>query len=69
MPCPRPFALAALVALLTGCASLGGEDPPVCDGRHRRPANPLDSTLVVAPAPTPAAPQAAPAAPPDGGCA
>lgn len=65
MTLPRLLMLAAAVASLTGCASLGGDDAPVCDGRHRRPANPHGSTLIAAPAP--AQPQPSEAAPPSGG--
>ena len=44
-----------LVLALGGCASLGKEKAPVCDGKHRRPANLYGSVL------DPAAPPAAPA--------
>ena len=37
--------LGMLLCLLTGCASLKDPEPPVCDGRHRRPANPYGSVL------------------------
>jgi hypothetical protein len=45
----------AVVVALSGCASLRPEKPPVCDGKHRRPANPYGSVL------NPAAPPVAPA--------
>lgn len=65
----RLLTLAAIVAApLAGCASLGGDDSPVCDGRHRRPANPHGSTLVPAPAPPPPSGTAPPSGP-SGGCA
>lgn len=68
MTLPRLLMLAAAGTLLTGCASLGGDDAPVCDGRHRRPANPHGSTLVPAPAP-PQPSGTAPPSGPSGGCA
>lgn len=36
-----------LIVLLAagGCATLAAERAPVCDGRHRRPANPHGSVL------------------------
>ena len=55
MTIPRLLILAAAATVLAGCASLGRDDARVCDGRHRRPANPHGSTLV--PAPAPAQPQ------------
>lgn len=70
MTIPRLLTLAAAATVLAGCASLGRDDAPVCDGRHRRPANPHGSTLV--PAPTPALsepPAPAPAPSTGGGCA
>ncbi|MBP7703753.1 MAG: hypothetical protein KA105_00550 [Caulobacter sp.] len=47
-----------LATLLGGCALTGGDRPPVCDGKHRRPANPNGSVLspvVAAPQPVAAA--------------
>lgn len=36
----------AVAALLGGCAHFKKEDaPPVCDGKHRRPANAMGSVL------------------------
>lgn len=68
MTLPRLLILAAAAASLTGCASLGGDAAPVCDGRHRRPANPHGSTLIAAPEPPqPPQPQTSDAAPPSGG--
>jgi hypothetical protein len=74
MTIPRLLTLAAAAATLAGCASLGRDDAPVCDGRHRRPANPRGSTLVSAPAPAqpePLAPASAPSSSSSagGGCA
>ncbi len=48
---------------LSACAALGDPEPPVCDGRHRRPANSYGSVLVPAPRPTEAPPPSSPAAP------
>lgn len=42
--------------LLVGCASQGEPKVAVCDGKHRRPANPYGSVLPSAPAPTAGAP-------------
>ena len=68
--------LLAIVAIqgLTACASLRSENPPVCDGRHRRPANPYGSILVApstpdAVAPAPDAPEAVEGTDAMGGCA
>jgi len=47
----------AVAATLAGCASIRSEKAPICDGKHRRPANPYGSVLDPA---TP--PSAAPAA-------
>jgi type IV secretion system protein VirB7 len=63
------------VIALGGCSTFRQAEPPVCDGRHRRPANPHGSVLE--PIPTPVAPEPAPesetpalASPEaDGGCA
>ncbi|MBI1406054.1 MAG: hypothetical protein GC145_08010 [Caulobacter sp.] len=66
MTLPRLLMLVAAAASLTGCASLGGGNAPICDGRHRWPANPHGSTLIAAPAPPPQ-PQTSEAAPPSGG--
>jgi hypothetical protein len=57
----------SLVALagVAGCATSSGSKPAVCDGHHRRPANPYGSVLqtappATAPAPKPATPKVAP---------
>ena len=55
--------VAAVVALaLAGCATHSEPKPAVCDGKHRRPANPYGSVLPTAPeakavAPTTPGPQ------------
>jgi len=73
MTIPRLLMLAAAATVLAGCASLGRDAAPVCDGRHRRPANPHGSTLVSVPAPAQPEPPAPASAPPPsaslgGGC-
>jgi type IV secretion system protein VirB7 len=73
---PTPI-LILLAAALGGCATSTAKSLPVCDGQHRRPANPLGSVLDPAPAavaatpvaPTaPAAPSPPPTAAPPSGC-
>lgn len=46
-----PFLIAALLPLMAGCAHLGADRLPTCDGQVRRPANPHGSVLL---APVPA---------------
>ncbi len=41
----RQIPLALATAILSGCALTGGDQLPVCDGRHPRPANPNGSVL------------------------
>lgn len=41
----RLIPLALVAALLGGCAVTGGDRLAVCDGKHRRPANPNGSVL------------------------
>jgi hypothetical protein len=41
---------AAAVAMLAACAHSPDGKPAVCDGRHRRPANPYGSVLPADPA-------------------
>jgi hypothetical protein len=41
----RPIVLAAVALVLAGCASHADPKPAVCDGKHRRPANPYGSVL------------------------
>jgi len=54
----RPAALAlALLTLIAGCAHASDGKPAVCDGRHRRSANPFGSVLPIGPE-TAAAPAA-----------
>ena len=58
----RAAALIAAAAMaLGGCATLGKETAPVCDGKHRRPANLSGSVLDPATPPGSEAPKAAPA--------
>ncbi|HEY1926596.1 MAG TPA: hypothetical protein VGG92_03955 [Caulobacteraceae bacterium] len=61
---PTPV-LILLAAALGGCATSTAKSLPVCDGQHRRPANPYGSVLDPAPASAPAASaEAAPTPPP-----
>lgn len=49
--------LLLLTLLITGCQSLHRPLPPVCDGRHRRPANPpVSATAEAGPGPMAPAP-------------
>ncbi len=57
---PTPV-LILLAAALGGCATASSKSLPVCDGQHRRPANPYGSVLDTTP--TAAAPAAVPATP------
>lgn len=41
-----PFLIAALLPLIAGCAHLGADRLPTCDGQARRPANPHGSVLL-----------------------
>lgn len=42
----RPILLGiATLGLLCGCANHSAKPPPICDGRHLRPANPYGSVL------------------------
>jgi hypothetical protein len=45
---PMPIIAAACFAL-AGCASTADPKLAVCDGKHRRPANPNGSVLTIAP--------------------
>lgn len=49
--------IAAFSLALGGCSTLAKEKPPICDGKHRRPANPYGSVLdpTAPPATAPAA--------------
>ena len=49
----------ALCLALAACATASPKTLAVCDGRHRRPANPTGSVLAVAPAPPQPSPSAA----------
>lgn len=65
---PVLFALIASMALV-GCASLQKERPPVCDGKHRRPANLYGSVLDPATRPKPpSTPDKLSALPSEGSC-
>jgi hypothetical protein len=49
---PRPYLLPLIASLvLTACASTSETKLAVCDGRHRRPANPYGSVLPTVPLP------------------
>ena len=53
------FAVVAVALALAGCATHAEPKPAVCDGKHRRPANPYGTVLPSAPDPkavTPATP-------------
>jgi len=67
-PLARIAGAASLILALAGCAHSRDGKPAVCDGRHRRPANPYGSVLPVFPGQTerPAAPgaKAPPPSPP-----
>ena len=52
----------ALATALAGCASIGGSNAPVCDGKHRRAVNLHGSVLDPAVAPTSPANASEPAA-------
>ena len=65
----RAAACIVMALALGGCASLGKEKAPVCDGKHRRPAN-LYGTVLDPTAPPPAAPDKLSALPQNhGSCA
>lgn len=46
-----PILILCLALLLGGCALLKMDEAPVCDGQHRRPANPNGSVLEAAASP------------------
>jgi type IV secretion system protein VirB7 len=59
----RKLILIAVLGLgLAGCSTLSKDKPPICDGKHRRPANPYGSVLdpTTPPATSPAAADSAP---------
>ena len=67
----RVVSITLAVQAVSACATFRTADPPVCDGRHRRPANPYGSFLSPA-APnvlTPAADASSSIHPGAGGCA
>lgn len=57
------LSIALILPALAGCATPGDPKPPVCDGRHRRPANPYGSILSVVLTPKTDAHQVRPATP------
>jgi hypothetical protein len=57
-----PLAMLTIAALLTGCATHSEPKPAVCDGKHRRPANPYGTVLPTTPDAKPS--DGSPAAPP-----
>ena len=60
----RIAAIAATMVAVSGCATGQDAKPPVCDGRHRRPANPYGSVLPSIPTGPVAPPPRAGAPPP-----
>ena len=70
-PSTRVIAVTLAVHALSACATFQTVDPPVCDGRHRRSANPYGSILSPAAAHTPESSAEASSSIPDGagGCA
>ena len=66
----RVVSITLAVQAVSACATFRTADPPVCDGRHRRPANPYGSILSpAAHAPAPAADASSSIDPGAGGCA
>ncbi len=67
----RVVSIALAVQALSACATFRTSDAPVCDGRHRRPANPYGSILSPAAphTPAPAADASSSIHPGAGGCA
>ncbi len=67
----RVVSIVLAVQALSACATFRTADPPVCDGRHRRPGNPYGSILFPAApyVPAPAADASSTTAPGAGGCA
>jgi len=51
----RQIPLVLATTILAGCALTGGNQLPVCDGKHPRPANPNGSVLTPAAADRPGA--------------
>lgn len=64
----RGAIIAITAVALAGCASFRKEEAPVCDGKHRRPANLYGSVLDAA-APTAAANKLSALTPASGSCA
>lgn len=54
----RRLLFVTAILALGACSTAGNQKPPVCDGKHRRPANPYGSVLdpAVRPAATTAKP-------------
>ena len=67
----RVVSITLAVQAVSACATFRTADPPVCDGRHRRPANPYGSILSPAApyAPAPVADASSTTDPGAGGCA
>ena len=67
----RVVSITLAVQAVSACATFRTADPPVCDGRHRRPANPYGSILFPAApyVPAPAADASSTTDPGAGGCA
>jgi hypothetical protein len=64
----RTLIILTTLLALGGCATHSEPKPAVCDGKHRRPANPYGSVLPSIPGgSTPTPPAAAPATPPPPG--
>jgi hypothetical protein len=49
IPPARIALVASVILALAGCAHSPDGKPAVCDGRHRRPANPYGSVLPIFP--------------------
>jgi type IV secretion system protein VirB7 len=69
----KPLPILILLALsVSGCATSSADKLPVCDGKHRRPANPQGTVLGASASPAGAAAPAALApqvsSPPSPGC-
>jgi hypothetical protein len=58
----RIAVVASVILALAGCAHSPDGKPAVCDGRHRRPANPYGSVLPVFPGQANTPPDAQPTA-------
>ena len=65
----RVVSITLAVQAVSACATFRTADPPVCDGRHRRPANPYGLILSPAAPHVPAADASSSIDPGAGGCA